>query len=117
MKYACKATSMVQIWNAVAGNNPFLSKQQFYTAMRLVSAAQASGTAWNVVLQPCNAEYTSCCVIRTQNVLAASHRSCVTAASTFCSGAAGSCQKRRRGPSSSASARRCHRPPWRAWRA
>jgi hypothetical protein len=30
----------MQIWNAVAGNNPFLSKQQFYTAMRLVSAAQ-----------------------------------------------------------------------------
>ncbi len=24
----------------MAGNNPFLSKQQFYTAMRLVSAAQ-----------------------------------------------------------------------------
>lgn len=34
---------MFQIWNAVAGNNPFLSKQQFYTAMRLVSAAQRGG--------------------------------------------------------------------------
>lgn len=45
---------MLQIWNAVAGNNPFLSKQQFYTAMRLVSAAQASGIAWNAVLQHCN---------------------------------------------------------------
>lgn len=32
----------LQIWNAVAGNNPFLSKQQFYTAMRLVSAAQVT---------------------------------------------------------------------------
>ena len=29
-----------QIWNAVANNSPYLSKQQFYTAMRLVSAAQ-----------------------------------------------------------------------------
>ncbi len=34
------SSSMHQIWNAVAGDRPFLTKQQFYTAMRLVSAAQ-----------------------------------------------------------------------------
>ncbi len=32
--------SVLQIWSVVANNNPYLSKQQFYTAMRLVSAAQ-----------------------------------------------------------------------------
>ena len=35
--------SVLQIWNVVANNNPYLSKQQFYTAMRLVSAAQVFG--------------------------------------------------------------------------
>mmetsp|Transcript_13483 Transcript_13483/g.40790 ORF Transcript_13483/g.40790 Transcript_13483/m.40790 type:complete len:521 (+) Transcript_13483:285-1847(+) len=34
---------LFQIWNAVSNNSPYLSKQQFYTAMRLVSAAQRSG--------------------------------------------------------------------------
>lgn len=34
---------LFEIWNAVANGKPFLSKQQFYTAMRLVSAAQRGG--------------------------------------------------------------------------
>ena len=38
--YSADVSHYTQIWSAVAGNNASLSKQQFYTAMRLVSAAQ-----------------------------------------------------------------------------
>ena len=35
------AVCSVQIWSVVAGESAFLTKQQFYSAMRLISVAQA----------------------------------------------------------------------------
>lgn len=35
-----KCEHLLQIWGVVAGESAFLSKQQFYSAMRLISVAQ-----------------------------------------------------------------------------
>ena len=34
------------MWSMVAGNNPFLTKPQFYSTLRLISLAQVSDCGW-----------------------------------------------------------------------
>lgn len=43
MPYAPPSSSRVQVWQYVAGDRPALSRQEFYTAMKLVSLAQLNG--------------------------------------------------------------------------
>ena len=40
--YALTASLLAQVWSLVAGDNPALTKPQFYSTLRLISLAQVS---------------------------------------------------------------------------